>query len=113
MSQILYYQINTYRPNRRYHISYHTGQSTTEKPKLRKFTIDNWRNIGESTIARIPLYGSFVDNISDDIGKINFDGFELNLKNMEIDKKYIISYDDSHYEAYKNKNNELVISEIG
>lgn len=113
LSQLSYYRINTYRPNRRYHISYHTGQSVTEEQKIRKITIDSWKKIGNKMMMQIPLHSSFADNISDDIGKINFDGFELDLNKMETEKKYTLSYDDSLYEVFKNNKNELVISEIG
>lgn len=113
MSQLTYYEINPHRPNTRYHISYHTGQSVTEKPKFRKLIIDSWKKIGGEMKVQIPLHSSFADNISDDVGKINFDGFELDLNKMETEKKYTLSYDDSLYEVFKNTKNELVISEIG
>lgn len=113
MSQLSYYEINIQHPNRRYNISYHTGQSVTEEPKLRKLLIDSWKKFGDEMIMPITLHSSFADNISDDIGKIDFDGFELDLKKMETEKKYTVSFDDSLYEVFKNNKNELVISEIG
>ena len=51
--------------------------------------------------------------ISDDIGTIAEDGFELNLNKMEAFKKYHVVYDGSVYRVHKNEKNELTVSEIG
>lgn len=109
-----YYHIDINRPNRRYHISYHTVQTSSfEKPELKKYDVNVWKFLEQGMTMPIQLTESFDESISDDIGKMIFDGFELDLNKMETERRYTISYDDSLYEVFKNKNNELVISEIG
>ena len=43
---------------------------------------------------------------------IKHDGFNVNLNNMNVDKPYIIKYDESTYIAFKNKSLELILMEV-
>ena len=111
MSQLLYYEFRMNRPNRQYHVNYSSTYSSIQSKTLSKFkqaTIDIWKTVTNSNGLTVLLADS-INEIPDNIGKISEDGFELDLKKMEPNKKYSLSYDDSIYEVFKNEKNELVI----
>lgn len=48
----------------------------------------------------------------EEIGIVDYTGFELDLNKMITDKKYRVNYDGSQYIVLKNKKGELEIKEI-
>lgn len=62
------------------------------------------------------LYALQISNpapIERKVGMVTLAGFELNMNNMAIGKKYLVHYDGSKYEVMKNEKNELELFEIG
>ena len=115
MSQLLYCQVRLNRPNKQYDITYSSAQSSIQSNfdfKINTRYVSEWKSFKDTNKIMIPLT-EFQNSISDEIGEINEDGFELDLKKMQTNKKYSVMFDNSIYQVYKNEQNELVVSEIG
>ena len=115
MSELVYCQVRLNRPNKQYDISYSSTQpslQTSFDSELDSNSVREWKSLQDASRITIPLT-KFQDGVSDDIGEVNEEGFELDLKKMQPNKKYSVMYDNSIYEVHKNEQNELVVSEIG
>ncbi|WP_255464153.1 hypothetical protein [Nitrosopumilus sp. b1] len=47
------------------------------------------------------------------IVQVTNDGFDIDSSEMEMNRRYLFTYDDSKYEIYKNKENRVILSEVG
>ena len=48
----------------------------------------------------------------EEVGVVDYTGFELDLNKMITDKKYLVNYDGSQYVVLKNQKGELEIKEV-
>jgi hypothetical protein len=107
MQELLYYDINLDRPTHRYHIHYFNA--LTVYTRLEKFSglVSNWK----------PMINNIIDLEKSEDAKnildLSYDGFNVDMKKMEPNIKYIFSYFDSQYMLIKNNKNELEVHEIG
>lgn len=50
--------------------------------------------------------------VPENVISFKLDGFDINIDNMDMDRKYRFWFDDTLYEIWKNTNGELEIKEI-
>ena len=82
MSQLLYCQVRLNRPNKQYDITYSSAQSSVQTnfhSELSFQSVREWKSLKDANKIMISLT-EFQNSISDEIGEINEDGFELDLK---------------------------------
>lgn len=86
-----------------------------EVNKIERGNISEWQaeeRIGYLTYIYIYLLKLILKDKHEEIVSIRTDGFGINLNNMERHTRYRFSYEGSEYEAIKNEEGELVLSEV-
>ena len=114
MSQLTLYEISVHKPNRRFHVSYHSAESAISGIKnIESLLKQNWIKLGHTHSAEfdIPSFDK-PTKVIESIVTMSYDGFELDLNKMKTGRHYRITYDDSVYEVVKNEKGELEISEV-
>ena len=109
----LYYVVHHKKLSRHYHVNYNSARSFISGTKdVKKDAKIFWHRESNPTTLEINLKKKTITKPIPKPVQINFDGFKVDLNQMNIGESYQISYDGSVYEIMKNERGELVVNEI-